>query len=174
MQNAEMVDAILDGQGNGLAAAYDRYAPALYGYCRSQLGEPAGAADAVQDTFIIAVGALGRLGEPARLRTWLYAVARNAIADRGRQRREPPMEAPDVASDEPGPAEQTEQGWLSWRVHRAVAELPDQERTLVELAYWSGLSQSEIAEYVGIPLGTVKTRTRSGLARLAEALEDLE
>ena len=61
MQNAEMVGAILDGQGDGLAAAYDRYAPALYGYCRSLLGEPAGAGDAVQDTFIIAVGALGGL-----------------------------------------------------------------------------------------------------------------
>jgi DNA-directed RNA polymerase specialized sigma24 family protein len=57
MQNAEMVDAILDGQGDGLAAAYDRYAPALYGYCRSILGGPADAGDAVQDTFIIAGGA---------------------------------------------------------------------------------------------------------------------
>ena len=63
MQNAEMMDAILDGQGDGLAAAYDRYAPALYGYCRSRLGEPA-AAGAVQDRFIVAVGALGGLGAP--------------------------------------------------------------------------------------------------------------
>ena len=61
MQNAEMVGAILDGQGDGLAAAYDRYAPALYGYCRSMLGGPADAGDAVQDTFIIAAGALGGL-----------------------------------------------------------------------------------------------------------------
>jgi RNA polymerase sigma-70 factor (ECF subfamily) len=50
--------------------------------------------------------------------------------------------------------------------------LPDQERSLVELAYWSGLSQSEIAEYVGLPLGTVKTRTRAALKRLADELED--
>ena len=57
MQNAEMMDAILDGQGDGLAAAYDRYAPALYAYCRSLLGEPASAGDAVQDTFIVAAGA---------------------------------------------------------------------------------------------------------------------
>src|SRR5215468_11585556 len=85
MQNAEMVDAILDGQGNGLATAYDRYAPALYGYCRSLLGEPA-AAGAVQDTFIIAVGALGGLGEPGRLRAWLYAVARNECHRRRRAR----------------------------------------------------------------------------------------
>jgi RNA polymerase sigma-70 factor (ECF subfamily) len=56
-------------------------------------------------------------------------------------------------------------------VHRALAELPEQERRLIELAYWGGLSQSEIAEFLGIPLGTVKTRTRSALSRLADVLE---
>ena len=60
---------------------------------------------------------------------------------------------------------------MSWRVHRALEDLPEHERTLIELAYWSELSQSEIAARVNIPLGTVKTRTRSALARLAELLE---
>jgi RNA polymerase sigma-70 factor (ECF subfamily) len=78
---------------------------------------------------------------------------------------------PDVAAGDPGPAEEAETEWVSWRVHRAVESLPDHERSLVELAYWSGLSQSEIAEYVGLPLGTVKTRTRAALRRLADELE---
>ena len=65
-----------------------------------------------------------------------------------------------------------EQGWVAWRVHSALEVLPEQERSLVELAYWGGLSQSEIAEYLSIPLGTVKTRTRSALRRLADELED--
>src|SRR5215475_7510982 len=78
MQSGEMVDAILDGQGDGLAAAYDRYASALYGYCRSLLGEPSGAAGAVQDTFIIAVGALGGAGEPADDAVGLGAGAESA------------------------------------------------------------------------------------------------
>ena len=56
-------------------------------------------------------------------------------------------------------------------MHRALETLPEQERSLVELAYWSGLSQSEIADYVNLPLGTVKTRTRSALRRLADELE---
>ena len=103
---------------------------------------------------------------------WLYAVARNAIVDRLRARSEPPAEAPDLASSaSPGPAERAEASFVAWRVHRALEELPDKEREVVELAYWSGMSQSEVAEYLHIPLGTVKTRTRSALARLADLLE---
>jgi len=60
---------------------------------------------------------------------------------------------------------------VSWRVHRALETLPEKERDVLELAYWSGLSQSEVASFLDIPLGTVKTRTRSALARLAEILE---
>ena len=57
-------------------------------------------------------------------------------------------------------------------MHRALEGLPESERAVIELAYWSGLSQSEIAGFLSIPLGTVKTRTRSGLRRLAEELEE--
>ncbi len=81
-----MVGAIVEGQWDGLAAAYDRYAPALDAYCRSLLGERAGAGDAVQDTFIIAAAELGGLREPGRLRPWLYAVARNECHRRLRAR----------------------------------------------------------------------------------------
>jgi RNA polymerase sigma-70 factor (ECF subfamily) len=80
-------------------------------------------------------------------------------------------EAPDTPSAEAGPLDQTEAGWVSWRVHRALEVLPEHERPMIELAYWGGLSQSEIAEFLQIPLGTVKTRTRSALARLADDLE---
>jgi RNA polymerase sigma-70 factor (ECF subfamily) len=77
---------------------------------------------------------------------------------------------PDFASGEPGPADRAESSYVSWRVHRALEELPPREREVVELAYWSGMSQSEVADYLNIPLGTVKTRTRSALARLADVL----
>jgi RNA polymerase sigma-70 factor (ECF subfamily) len=98
-------------------------------------------------------------------------VARNAIVDRGRARPEPPADAPEEASGEPGPPDRAEQSWIAWRVHRALEELPEREREVIALAYWSGLSQSEIAEFLGIPLGTVKTRTRAALQRLSELLE---
>ncbi len=81
-----MVEAILAGQEAGLAAAYDRYAASLYGYCHSLLAEPAGSAAAVQDTFIVAADGLGGLRDPARLRPWLYAVARNECHRRLRTR----------------------------------------------------------------------------------------
>jgi RNA polymerase sigma-70 factor (ECF subfamily) len=103
---------------------------------------------------------------------WLYAVARNAITDRGRARSEPPVEVPDSPSAEAGPAERAESSWTAWRVHRALEELGPNERNVIELAYWSGLSQSEIAEFLNIPLGTVKTRTRAALGRLAGLLEE--
>jgi RNA polymerase sigma-70 factor (ECF subfamily) len=91
--------------------------------------------------------------------------------DRRRTLGPPPAEAVEEASEDAGPDERAEASWTAWRVHRALAELPEQERKLIELAYWGGLSQSEIAEFLDIPLGTVKTRTRSALSRLANALE---
>src|ERR1700693_2403638 len=77
MEDPEVVAAIVAGDPAGLAEAYDRYAVPLYAYCRSTLREPADAADAVQDTFLIAVPKLRGLRDPGKLRPWLYAVARN-------------------------------------------------------------------------------------------------
>ena len=77
MEDPEVVAAIVAGDPAGLAEAYDRYAMPLYSYCRSMLHEPADAADAVQDTFLVATTKLRGLRDPSKLRPWLYAVARN-------------------------------------------------------------------------------------------------
>ncbi len=130
------------------------------------------AEDAVQETFA-AVWRSARTYKPDRGAgaPWLYAVARNAIVDRSRSRTEPPGEVPDIASTELGPDERAEESYVSWRVHRALESLSPNERDVIELAYYGGLSQSEVADFLGIPLGTVKTRTRAGLGRLADLLE---
>lgn len=152
---------------------YKRYSRSVLGLALRRLGDRGRAEDALQETFAAIWRAAGTYKrDRGAAAPWLFAVARNSIADRGRARREPPAEAPDEPSSEAGPDEKAELSWLSWRVHSALDTLPDNERQLIELAYWSGLSQSEIANLVGIPLGTVKTRTRSALARLADELEE--
>src|ERR1700751_3344656 len=103
MRDREIVAAIVAGDPAGLAAAYDSYAAALHAYCRSLLGEPADAADAVQDTFVIAAAKLGGLRDPDRLRPWLYAVARNECHRRlrGRATAAPLDDADEMADSAP-------------------------------------------------------------------------
>jgi hypothetical protein len=81
MRDSELVASIVAGDPEGLAAAYDRYSGPLFGYCQSLLRERDDAADAVQDTFVIAASKLGRLRDPERLRPWLFAVASTTASE---------------------------------------------------------------------------------------------
>jgi RNA polymerase sigma-70 factor, ECF subfamily len=172
LSDSELLRRVGNGDGNAFELLYRRYARPVFGLALRKLGDRTRAEDAVQETFT-SVWRSARSYRPERGpgAPWLYAVARNAIVDGIRSRKEPVAEVPEEPSPDAGPPERAEQSWLAWRVHRALEELPDNERRVLELAYWSGLSQSEIAEFLGIPLGTVKTRTRSALARLADVLE---
>ena len=164
---------VADGDRAAFETLYRRYVRSVFGLALRRLGDRGRAEDAVQETFA-AVWRSAASYRPERgpAAPWLYAVARNAVTDRLRARVDTPGELPETASGEAGPPERAESAYVSWRVHRALEELPEPEREVLELAYWSGLSQSEVSEYLNIPLGTVKTRTRSGLARLADLLEE--
>ena len=171
--DGELIQAAATGDRSAFEDLYRRYARPVFGLALRRLGDRGRAEDAVQETFASIWRSAGSYRpERGPGAPWLYAVARNAIVDRARARTESPAEIPDEAADAPGPADRTEQGWVAWRVHRALEELPEREREVIALAYWSGLSQSEVAEFLGIPLGTVKTRTRAALSRLSEALGD--
>jgi RNA polymerase sigma-70 factor (ECF subfamily) len=173
VSDGELLRRVGDGDGGAFEALYRRYARPVFGLALRRLGDRGRAEEAVQETFA-SVWRSARTYQPDRGpgAPWLYAVARNAIVDGARARVEPvTAEFGDEPSGEAGPSERAEQSWTSWRVHRALEELPETERIVLELAYWRGLSQSEIAERLRIPLGTVKTRTRSGLRRLAELLD---
>ena len=163
---------VADRDRKAFALLYERYVRTVFGLALRRLRDRQRAEDAVQETFA-AVWRSAKSYRPERgpAAPWLYTVARNAIVDRQRAKTDQPAEIPDTASGELGPAERAEASFVSWRVHRALEELPEKEREVLELAYWSELSQSEVAEYLHIPLGTVKTRTRSALARLADLLE---
>jgi RNA polymerase sigma-70 factor (ECF subfamily) len=172
--DGELLQRIAGGDREAFDVLYHRFVRPVFALALRRLGDRGRAEDATQETFTSIWRSAGSYradrgpGAP-----WLYAVARNAIVDRARARSETPAEVPDEASSEPGPPDEAERSWLAWRVHRAMQELPEHERPLLELAYWSGLSQSEIADFLNIPLGTVKTRTRSALGRLADVLEEL-
>jgi RNA polymerase sigma-70 factor (ECF subfamily) len=170
--DTDLLIRVADRDREAFELLYARYVRPVFGLALRRLRDRHRAEDAVQETFA-AVWRSAHSYRPERgpAAPWLYTVARNAIVDRQRAKTDQPAEIPDTASAEPGPAERAESSYVAWRVHRALEELPDKEREVLELAYWSELSQSEVAEYLHIPLGTVKTRTRSALARLAHLLE---
>ena len=171
--DATLLQRIARGDRGAFELLYKRYARAVLSLALRLLRDRGRAEDATQETFAAIWRSAGSY-KPERGpgAPWLFAVARNAIVDRARARTDIPVEhGEETPSGESGPGERAEQAWLSWRVHGALAQLPERERVALELAYWSGLSQSEIAERLGIPLGTVKTRTRSALGRLADSLE---
>jgi RNA polymerase sigma-70 factor (ECF subfamily) len=171
--DGDLIERVGEGDREAFDELYRRYSRPVLGLALRRLGDRGRAEDAVQDAFA-AIWRSAASYDPARGQggAWLYTVARNAIVDGARRRPEPPMEAPDEASAESGPPEQAEAAWLAWRVHGALEHLPEHERPVIELAYWGGLSQSEISAFLHVPLGTVKTRTRSALARLADLHEE--
>jgi RNA polymerase sigma-70 factor, ECF subfamily len=170
-----LLQRVAGGDRDAFDELYRRFARPVLGMALRQLGDHGRAEDAAQETFAAVWRSAGSYRpERGSASAWLYAVARHAIIDRARQRREPPAEAPDEPSAEVGPEEQAELSWLTWKVHSALEQLPERERVVLELAYWSGLSQSEIASYLDVPLGTVKTRTRTGLGRLASFLDEAQ
>jgi RNA polymerase sigma-70 factor (ECF subfamily) len=172
LTDGQLIVRIADGDRPAFDELYRRYARAVLSLALRRLGDRGRAEDAAQDAFI-AIWRSARTYDPARGKgaPWLYAVARNAITDGLRRSPEPVAELRDGPGAGPDPIEQAEAMWTAWRVHRALEVLPEHERPVIELAYWKGLSQSEIAAHLEIPLGTVKTRTRSALARLADALD---
>jgi RNA polymerase sigma-70 factor (ECF subfamily) len=170
--DGQLIVRVAAGDHGAFDELHGRYSRAVLGLALRRLGDRGRAEDATQDAFV-AIWRSARTYNPDRGKgaPWLYAVARNAITDGLRRTPEPVAEPQDGPGREPDPADEAEASWTAWVVHRALEALPDHERPVIELAYWSGLSQSEIASRLAIPLGTVKTRTRSALARLADALE---
>ncbi|MFN8223344.1 MAG: sigma-70 family RNA polymerase sigma factor [Gaiellales bacterium] len=171
--DGELIVRVARRDERAFGELYRRYARPVLGLALRRIGDRGRAEDAVQETFASLWRAAARY-DPAKGpgAPWLYTVARNTVIDMLRRTPEYAIaDAPEQVSDEPAPPDAAEAGWASWRVHRAIASLPEGERVVIELAYWSGLSQSEVASFLGVPLGTVKTRTRSALGRLADLLD---
>jgi RNA polymerase sigma-70 factor (ECF subfamily) len=153
-----------------------RFLRPVYGEALRVVGDPASAEDVAQEVFVRIWRAAGRFDrERGSASAWICTIARNRARDHMRVRRPIPVEElPEVADDGVGADGTQERDAMALDVHAAVAELAPPLQELIELAYWHGLSQSEIADRTGLPLGTVKTRTRRALSLLAELLGDGE
>jgi len=168
-----LIERVAAEERDAFEELYRRFARPVLGFALRRLGDRGRAEDSVQEVFASvwrSASSYDRERGPGG--AWLYTIARNAIVDAQRRRPAPTVaDPPELVSTSATPDEEAEAAWDAWRVHRALETLPPHERTVIDLAYFGGLSQSEVADFLQIPLGTVKTRTRSGLARLADELE---
>lgn len=167
----ELARRVAAGDRAAFSALYDRFAGRVYGLCLHMLREPAAAEEVSQETFLKVWARAGQF-DPRRgaLLSWILVIARRCALDRLRweARRPAPLDSPgadDALVHLPDPLSQSDEA--RWRsLGLALQDLPDEQRTAVELAYYHAMSHGEIAEYLGIPLGTVKTRIRLGMDRL--------
>jgi RNA polymerase sigma-70 factor, ECF subfamily len=158
-----------------LSTLYDRYSRTVYGVGMKILGgDRSLAEELVQDVFL-KVWRSSNTFDPSRgsFSTWLYRVTRSCALDLYRKRAHKVHPVPEGESylatardSSKGPQEVVDESWLSWRVSRALEVLDAPHREVIELAYFRGLSQREVSERTGMPLGTVKSRTASAFKRL--------
>ncbi|MCA9718428.1 MAG: sigma-70 family RNA polymerase sigma factor [Myxococcales bacterium] len=169
----DLVGAMARGNGDALGRLYDRYAALLLATASRILRHPQRAEDLVHDVLMEAWRKAGSYRrERGSVRTWLLVRLRSRALDRIRSEQRarvdtvpsPPRVVDTVHGD---PALNMERA----QVRTAVASLPVAQREVLELAYFGGLSSREIAHQLGIPVGTVKSRTAAGLGKLRSALE---
>jgi RNA polymerase sigma factor (sigma-70 family) len=176
LSDEAVVALVARSDQTALAELYDRFGRVAYGVALRILRDEKLAEDAVQEGFLAAWRNADRfMPERAKASTWLLTLVHRRAVDlvrRENRRRAEPL----VEGVEPAPTESAEEdAWLRFereRVQAALKRLPDQQREALELAYYGGFSQSELAERLGQPVGTIKSRMFTGLARLRELLAE--
>jgi RNA polymerase sigma-70 factor (ECF subfamily) len=176
--DGELMGRVAEGDVRAFEAVYDRYSRQAYSLARRITGGAGGAEEATQDAFLsLWRGASSFDPQRARLATWLLALVRYRSIDwlRRSATRALPQDLAEGAAERIEAPESTEEQVLASeecnRAHRLVAELPPEQREVIDLAYFEGYSHTEIAARVGIPLGTVKGRVRLGLLKLRHAAD---
>ena len=169
-----LLSLIAGSDEEALAELYDRFGGVAYGLALRILREDALAQDAVQEAFLAVWRTADRfLAERARASTWVLTIVHRRAVDLVRReelRRGEPLEtAPEAAAAE-SVEETAELGFQRRVVQEALRRLPPEQRQALELGYYGGLTQSELAERLDAPLGTIKSRMFTGLARLRELL----
>jgi RNA polymerase sigma-70 factor (ECF subfamily) len=163
------------GDGSALDEMYERYSAPMYATALNLLGNREHAADAVQRAFVQAWRAADRFDPARELKPWLYAITRRAAVDiyRRERRTQQQLTFDDVVETVVAEPPSMVTVWQAWQVREALEQLRPRERQVLRLAYYDGLTQTEIAERLGVPLGTVKSRTARAQRRLAILLAHL-
>lgn len=162
------------GDPDAVRAVYREYGGAVATVARSILRQPELVEEAVQQTFVNAWRSAAKFDETRELAPWLYAIARRASVDILRRETKPTAGDHEPETDgvvDPPSFEQTHQ---KFEVRRAIETLPPEERAVVELSHRFALTHSEIADRLGVPVGTVKSRSNRAHKRLAAALRHLD
>ena len=153
-----------------LEAIWNEFAVALRNFIRTRVADPSTAEDILQDVFVKIQAQLNRLEDPSKLQGWLYRIARNAIIDHYRTRRET-TEVPESLPAEV-PADDPELEGLKAAFRRMIYSLPEPYRDALVLTEFDGLTQKELAERLGISLSGAKSRVQRGKEQLKRMLHD--
>lgn len=177
LSDEALVALVARGHETALAELYDRLGRIAYGLAFRIIRDEALAEDAVQEGFLgLWRGAASFVPERAKASTWILTLVHRRAVDlvrREQRRRADPLEPETAEAIVGGSVEDSALLNLEReRVQGALARLPDNQRETIELAYYGGFTQSELAARLGQPLGTIKSRMFSGLARLRELLDD--
>jgi RNA polymerase sigma-70 factor (ECF subfamily) len=172
LSDAALVSAIRSGEDSAMAKLYDRYSAVVYAVSLRVLGDTGAAEDVLQEVFLQLWRNPGLFDSSrGNLAPWLAVIARNRSIDVLRKRR-PESDVEDVVvSVEPDMAGDADRAMAMTRVRTVLGGMPEAQRSALEMAYFEGMSHSEIAAKTGEPLGTVKTRIRTGLLTLRKAFE---
>ena len=177
LSDEALLEAVAGSDEQALGELYDRFGRVAYGLALRILRDERHAEDAVQEAFLqVWRSAATFRAERAKASTWILTLVHRRAVDL--VRREERRQAEPLTDDSAlgtAPVETDEAAWLRFereRVQSALKQLPDVQREALELAYYGGFSQSELAERLGVPLGTIKSRMFAGLSRLRELLDD--
>lgn len=172
VNDAALVLAVRSGNQDAMALLYDRYSSVVYAVALRVVGDTAGAEDVLQEIFMQLWRNPGAFDSSrGNLAPWLAVIARNRAVDMLRKRRPQTELEETTLSVSPDLAAETDRSRVAEKVRGALQQMPNQQRSALEMAYFEGYSHSEIAAKTGEPLGTIKTRIRNGLMQLRKAVE---
>ena len=184
LDDATLARQVAEGSAPALEVLYDRYSRIVLSFATRMLGDRQSGEELLQEVFLRAwQQARNYSAERGSFATWLLSITHNMSIDEIRKRRRRPQRADsadpvlmltNVRDESPSVEQSAEMGALRDTMARAIGTLPEAQRRAIELAYYRGLTQREIAEELDEPLGTIKTRMRLGMRKLRDYMETYE